>query len=79
MVWVWVAISFPIYIHLILNCGCVRSPFHASLGIAMGRMLLHLRKFASDNFEAETRRHVFPHLDPTVELSHDEHIRSSGV
>ena len=36
------------------------SPFHASLGIATCRMLIHLRKFASENFEVETDSGFLP-------------------
>ena len=51
--WLWVRLlSLEPYPRLVLNCYCGCSPFHASLGIATGRLLLHLRKFATDNLEA---------------------------
>ncbi|KIM37520.1 hypothetical protein M413DRAFT_30739 [Hebeloma cylindrosporum] len=43
-------------------------PFHASLGIATCRMLIHLRKFASKSLEAETGNNVLPNLDRTLEI-----------
>ncbi|KIM37267.1 hypothetical protein M413DRAFT_448572 [Hebeloma cylindrosporum] len=35
-------------------------PFHASLGVATGRMLIDLRKCASDIFDVETDSHFLP-------------------
>ena len=39
------------------------SPFHASLGIATSRMLIHLRKFASESLEVETDNHFLPNFE----------------
>ena len=64
MVWLWVRlISFKFRTHLLLSHGCARSPFHASLGIATSRMLIHLRKFASENLEVETDSRFLPNFE----------------
>ncbi|KIM46943.1 hypothetical protein M413DRAFT_266236 [Hebeloma cylindrosporum] len=42
-------------------------PFHAALGIATCRMLIHLRAFASENLEAETGSRCLPDLGPPLE------------
>ena len=52
-----------------LNHDCARSPFHASLGIATSRLLIHLRKFAWGNLEVETRSHSLS----TFEVGSSEH------
>jgi len=64
MVRLWVSlIFFKIRIHLLLNHDYARSPFRASLGIATSRMLIHLRKFASENIEVEIDNHFLPNFE----------------
>ena len=41
----------------------VHSPFHAALGIATSRMLIHLRKFAARNLEPEVEEFELPNLE----------------
>ena len=41
----------------------VNSPFHAALGIATSRMLIHLRKFAARNLEPEVEEFELPNLE----------------
>lgn len=51
--WLWVSLlALELYAHLILNHDYTSSPFHAGLGIPTCRLLLHLRKFATENLEA---------------------------
>jgi len=53
ILWLWVSLlSLELYPRLVLNHDCTCSPFHAGLGIPTGRLLLHLRKFATENLEA---------------------------
>ena len=67
----WVSLlSLELYPRLVLNQDCACSPFHAGLGVATGRLLLHLRKFATDNLEARGDSRtgscmtgVLPHLE----------------
>ena len=57
ILWLWVSLlSLELYPRLVLNHDCACSPFHAGLGVATGRLLLHLRKFATDNLEARGSR-----------------------
>lgn len=64
MVWLWVSL-LPIEncMRLIPNLDCARRPFHAALGIATCRMLIHLRKFASGNLEFGPNDYSFPALE----------------
>jgi len=53
MAWLWVSLlSLELDTRLVLNHDCACSPFHAGLGLAIGRLLIHLRKFAMENLEA---------------------------
>ena len=53
MAWLWASLSsLELNTHLVLNHDCACSPFHAGLGLATGRLLIHLRKFATENLEA---------------------------
>ena len=47
------SLSDSLYMHVRLNNDRAYSPFHAALGIATSRMLIHLRKFAGRNLEPE--------------------------
>ena len=61
MVWLWVSLlSFKF---LLFVSHCSRSPFHASLGIATCRMLIHLRKFAEEVLEVKTGTHFLPDFE----------------
>ena len=53
MAWLWVSLlSLELDTRLVLNHDCACSLFHAGLGLAIGRLLIHLRKFAMENLEA---------------------------
>ena len=70
--WLWVSLLSPeLYPCLVLNHYCACSPFHASLGIATGRLLLHLRKFATDNLGARGDSQGSPMTGvlPTLEVA----------
>ena len=73
MAWLWVSLLFPeLLTHLVLTHGCSRSPFHAGLGIATGRLLLHLRKFAAENLEARGGSRIGSRMTgvlPNIEVS----------
>ena len=56
----------------VLNHDCIPSPFHAGLGIATGRLLLHLRKFAAENLEARGGSRIGSRMTgmlPNIEVS----------
>jgi hypothetical protein len=46
-----------------LNSDRAYSPFHAALGIATSRMLIHLRKFAARNLGPEVEELELPKLE----------------
>jgi hypothetical protein len=57
--WLWVSLSsLAHHPRLVLNHDCASSPFHAGLGIPTCRLLLHLRKFATENLEARGGSHI---------------------
>jgi hypothetical protein len=72
MAWLWVSLlSLELDTRLILIHDCACSPFHAGLGLATGRLLIHLRKFAMENLEARGSSRmtgILPSLE--VDLPH---------
>lgn len=62
MVWLWVRfLSFKFCFFASYHCS--RSPFHASMGIATCRMLIHLRKFAEEVLEVRTGTHFLQNFE----------------
>jgi hypothetical protein len=57
------SVSDPIYTRVRLNNDRAYSPFHAALGIATSRMLIHFRKFAAQNLEPEIEEFELPNLE----------------
>ena len=62
--WVWVSsLSDLLYTQARVNNDRAYSPFHAALGIATSRMLIHLRKISARNLEPEVEEFELPNLE----------------